>query len=405
MAIRRTTRETLAVGALRSVNWLSRVTGRGAGTVAGGRVGLRIAPNLLAILARDRTVIVVSGTNGKTTTTALCVSGWGGDVTTNSTGANMPAGHVAALADSASTRVVLEADEAWLPDVLVAVSPKVVILLNLSRDQLDRANEVRQMSERWRVSLASLGRDVVVVANANDPLVVYAALDAGTVRWCDVPTTWTLDAQSCPRCTQPLEHSSSGWRCSCGLARPDDVTTSLGEDLIVAGERVALSLLIPGEFNRGNAAMAATALREVGVPLTQSISRMQLVTGVAGRYTLRSWRGRQLRLLLAKNPAGFDALLSTIDPEPTDVWVAINANIADGRDPAWLYDVAFEALKGHVVWCLGDRRLDLATRLDYAGVEFRIVDDLSHLPATSQPVALLANYTAFQEWMGRTTPC
>jgi lipid II isoglutaminyl synthase (glutamine-hydrolysing) len=405
MATRRTARETLAVGALRSVNWLSRVTGRGAGTVAGGRVGLKIAPNLLAVLARDRTVVVVSGTNGKTTTTALCVAGWGGDVTTNATGANMPAGHVAALAGSASAHVVLEADEAWLPDVLVAVKPRVVILLNLSRDQLDRANEVRQMSERWRISLASLGRDVVVIANANDPLVVYAALDAATVRWCDVPTTWTLDAQSCPRCTLPLEHSPSGWRCSCGLAKPEDVTTSLNGDITVVGEHVALSLSIPGEYNRGNAAMAATALREIGVPLSQSIPRMQSVTGVAGRYTLRTWQGRQLRLLLAKNPAGFDALLSTVSPEPTDVWVAINANIADGRDPAWLYDVVFEALKGHVVWCLGDRRLDLATRLDYAGVEYRIVNDLSDLPTTSQPVNLLANYTAFQEWMARTTPC
>ena len=405
MATRRTARETLAVSALRGVNWVSRVTRQGAGTVAGGRVGLTIAPNLLAVLARDRSVIVVTGTNGKTTTTALCVAGWGGDITTNSTGANMPAGHVAALASSQSRHVVLEVDEAWLPDVLEFVKPKVVVLLNLSRDQLDRANEVRQMSERWRSSLASLDGDRVVIANANDPLVVYAALDARNVRWCDVPTNWTLDAQSCPRCTLPLEHSSSGWRCTCGLAKPEDVTTSLNGDLIVAGEHVALSLSIPGEYNRGNAAMAATALREMGVPLSQSIPRMQSVAGVAGRYTVRSWYGRQMRLLLAKNPAGFDALLSTVAVQPVDVWVAINANIADGRDPAWLYDVAFEALKGHVVWCLGERRLDLATRLDYAGVHYRIVDDLSTLPATTEPVELLANYTAFQEWMSRSVPC
>jgi len=405
MATRWTARETLAVGALRCVNWVSRVTGRGAGTVAGGRVGLRIAPNLLAVLARDRSVLVVTGTNGKTTTTALCVAGWGGDVTTNSTGANMPAGHVAALASSPSRHVVLEVDEAWLPDVLAAVKPKVVVLLNLSRDQLDRANEVRQMSERWRSSLATLSGDQVIIANANDPLVAYAARDARHVRWCDVPTNWTLDAQSCPRCTLPLEHATGGWRCTCGLATPDDVTTSLQGELTVGDEHVALTLSIPGEYNRGNAAMAATALREMGVPLSDSVPRMQSVTGVAGRYTVRAWHGREIRLLLAKNPAGFDALLSTVAAQPVDVWVAINANIADGRDPAWLYDVTFEELKGHVVWCLGARRLDLATRLDYAGVEYRIVDDLSTLPATSQPVDLLANYTAFQEWMSRSAPC
>ena len=399
-------RDTLAIAALKSVNWVSRASGRGAGTVAGGRVGLKIAPRLLESLARERTIIVVSGTNGKTTTTALCVAGGGGDVTTNATGANMPAGHVAALAGSTSQHVVLEVDEAWLSDVVRATHPRVVVLLNLSRDQLDRANEVRQMSERWRACLGSKdAADVLVVANANDPLVVYAALDAKNVRWCDVPTAWTGDAQSCPRCTRPLTHSERFWSCTCGLAKPTEITTYVNRELNVGQQHVALALSIPGEFNRGNAALAATALNEVGVRLADCVNAMAGVTGVAGRYTVRSWSNRQMRLLLAKNPAGFDALLSTVTPDSTTVWVAINANIADGRDPSWLYDVAFERLAGHVVWCLGSRRLDLATRLDYAGVDYRIVDDLSELPATPEPVTLLANYTAFQEWMARSRPC
>jgi UDP-N-acetylmuramyl tripeptide synthase len=399
-------RETLAISALKTVNWLSRASGRGAGTVAGGRVGLRIAPRLLESLARGRTIIVVSGTNGKTTTTALCAAGWGGHVTTNATGANMPAGHVAALAGSTSQCVVLEVDEAWLAEVVAASRPKVVVLLNLSRDQLDRANEVRQMSERWRGCLDSKdAAGVVVVANANDPLVVYAAIDAKNVRWCDVPTAWTGDAQSCPRCTRALTHTDSSWSCTCGLARPTEITTHVNGELIVGLQRVALTLSIPGEFNRGNAALAATALNEVGVGLAEAVPRMTGVTGVAGRYTVRSWSSRQMRLLLAKNPAGFDVLLSTIARDSSSVWVAINANLADGRDPSWLYDVAFERLAGHVVWCLGSRRLDLATRLDYAGVDYKVVDDLSQLPATPEPVALLANYTAFQEWMARSAPC
>jgi UDP-N-acetylmuramyl tripeptide synthase len=382
------------------------MSGRGAGTVAGGRVGLKIAPRLLATLARGRTIIVVSGTNGKTTTTALCVAGWGGEVATNATGSNMAPGHVAALASSSSQRVVLEVDEAWLGDVVKATQPRVVVLLNLSRDQLDRANEVRQMSERWRQCLGSSdAHDVVVVANANDPLVVYAALDARHVRWCDVATAWTGDAQSCPRCTLALSHSDSSWSCTCGLAKPAQATTHVNGELSVGPHSVALALSIPGEFNRGNAALAATALVEVGVRLSDGGPRMTSVTGVAGRYTVRSWSSRQLRLLLAKNPAGFDALLSTVPSDSSHVWVAINANVADGRDPSWLYDVAFEELAGHVVWCLGSRRLDLATRLDYAGVDYRIVDDLSELPATGEPVALLANYTAFQEWMARSRPC
>jgi UDP-N-acetylmuramyl tripeptide synthase len=365
-----------------------------------------IAPHLLASLARNRTIVVVSGTNGKTTTTALCVAGWGGQVTTNDTGANMPAGHVAALAGSSTTKVVLEADEAWLAEVVRSTKPQVVVLLNLSRDQLDRANEVRQMAERWRQCfLSSENANVVVIANANDPLVVYAASDAPNVRWCDVPTSWSLDAQSCPRCTLPLLHTQDSWSCSCGLAKPSHLMTTLATTLQVGEENGELSLSIPGDFNRANAAMAATALVEIGVTLAQSLPRMNAVTGVAGRYTIRSWNGHQVRLLLAKNPAGFDALLSTVPSGTSEVWVAINANVADGRDPSWLYDVAFEKLAGHRVWCFGDRRLDLAARLDYAGVDFAIAEENPALPMASEPVDLLANYTAFQQWLARSVPC
>jgi UDP-N-acetylmuramyl tripeptide synthase len=355
-------------------------------------------------LARARTSILVSGTNGKTTTTALVVAGWGGDVVTNDTGSNMPPGHVAALAGSSATRVVLEVDEAWLGAVLTQVRPRVVVLLNLSRDQLDRANEVRQMAERWRLALAG-GDERVVVANANDPLVVWAASEATNVRWCDVPTPWQADARSCPQCTLALEHGAGPWRCSCGFAKPSAITTSLRDGLVIAGTRHEMRLALPGAFNEANAAMAVTALVEVGVDADQALARVGDVEAVAGRFTLRTWNGRTMRLLLAKNPAGFDALLSAVEPDDSDVWIAINARIADGHDPSWLYDVPFEKLRGHLVWCLGERRLDLATRLDYAGVAFRVVDDEKELPVESRAVPLIANYTAFAEWLARSVPC
>lgn len=401
-----TLRQTVAVAVVRIVNWASRLSRRGAGTVAGGRAGLWTDPELLAKLARGRTIILVSGTNGKTTTTALAVAGWGGPVATNITGANMPAGHVAALVGSSHERVVLEVDEAWLAVVVRDTRPHVVVLLNLSRDQLDRAGEVRQMAERWHQCLASTeGSGVVVVANANDPLVAYAASASTNVRWCDVATNWLADARSCPRCTLPLELDANSWHCSCGFTKPSSLTTTLNGDLCVGPARAQLDLSLPGAFNRGNAALAATALVEMGVELDDAVTRMNALRGVAGRFTIRRWNQHTLRLLLAKNPAGFDALLSTVDQGDSDVWIAINAQIADGRDPSWLYDVAFERLRGHRVWCMGERRLDLATRLDYAGVDFEVVDDPISLAVTPGTVALLANYTAFSEWMARTTPC
>lgn len=379
---------------------------RGSGTVAGGRVGLRISPNLLGNLARGRTVIVLSGTNGKTTTTALVSAGWGTEVTTNDTGANMPAGHVAALVRSRGHATVLEVDEAWLPEVVRQVEPAVVVLLNLSRDQLDRANEVRQMAARWRRCLdKDAGFRGTVIANANDPLVVFAAEGASHVLWCDVPTQWIADARSCPRCTLALEYRSETWSCSCGFAKPSPITTGLGDGVVIDGVAVPLVLSIPGAFNVANAALALTALKVVGVDPIVAAQRMHEVRSVAGRFTLRRWRGHTLRLLLAKNPSGFDALLAALADDGGDVWIAINARVADGRDPSWLYDVPFERLRGHRVWCFGDRRLDLATRLDYGGVDFEVVDDPGAVPVAKANVPLLANYTAFSDWLKVSAPC
>ena len=273
-----------------------------------------------------------------------------------------------------------------MSDVIREVRPAVVVLLNLSRDQLDRANEVRQMAERWQRTLARGGTFTgAVVANANDPLVVYAAMEAGRVLWCDVPTPWRADARSCPRCTLALRYDDAGWSCSCGMAKPQAITTTLDSTLTVAGHDVPLDLLLPGAFNESNAAMALTALAEVGIDPLLAVGRINALKAVAGRFTLRTWQGHTMRLFLAKNPSGFEALLSTVEDDESDVWVAINARVADGRDPSWLYDVPFERLRGHRVWCLGDRRLDLATRLDYGGVAFEVVDEWDQLGVSPDP--------------------
>jgi UDP-N-acetylmuramyl tripeptide synthase len=394
----------VAERAVKTVNLLARWTARGSGTVSGGRVGLAVSPRLLTTLSRGREVILVSGTNGKTTTTAMIAAGWARPVATNSTGSNMPAGHVAALVASKNAAVVLEVDEAWLGEVTSSTDAGVVVLLNLSRDQLDRANEVRRIAERWRLLFAA-APTVRVVANANDPLVVFAAEVAAHVAWCDVPTPWTSDAVSCPHCTLPLHFSESSWWSDCGFKKPTDIATTLGDDVVVRGATVTLALQMPGEFNRINAAMALTALDELGVDLNVAVARINALTSVAGRFSVRCWRGHRLRLLLAKNPAGFTAMLDALEPNAADVWLAINARVADGHDPSWLYDVPFEVLRGRRVYCFGDRRLDLATRLDYAGVEHVVADEESAIPSSEAVVNVVANYTAFQDWRERSSAC
>lgn len=404
MSARRRLRVNLAVAAVRVVNRLSRSLGRGAGTVAGGRVGLMIAPELLREVSRERTIILVTGTNGKTTTSAMVRVGWGATVAGNDTGANMPEGHVAALCASSAPRAVLETDEAWLATVVSATAPRVVVLLNLSRDQLDRANEVRQLASRWRDCLSQGAFAGVVVANAADPLVVFAAERAQRVRWVDVPETWRGDAASCPHCTRAIQYEVKQWSCPCGFAKPTAVSGVFDATFVYEGHSFALDLALPGAFNRVNAALALTALGQCGVTVSDALGRLTTMTAVQGRYGRRRFSRRTLRLLLAKNPAGTAALLQSLAPDD-EIWIAINSQTADGRDPSWLYDVPFEMLRGRRVVCLGERRLDLATRLTYAGVTCEVGDDLEALREGEGDVTLVANYTAFREWMERTSPC
>src|SRR4051794_4135657 len=181
---------------------LSKRLGRGNGSVIGGRVLLAVDGNALARLAAGRRSVVISGTNGKTTTTRMLAAAIGvvGPVVTNVRGANMPPGLAAALSDGeAGAPAVLEVDEAWMPAAARAVRPEVIVLLNLSRDQLDRNTEVRTLSRSWRTAVSAMP-DTAVVANADDPLTAWAAMAARTVTWVGAGQPWTADAAGGPAC-------------------------------------------------------------------------------------------------------------------------------------------------------------------------------------------------------------
>ncbi len=403
MSSRLPLRSSLALASLRLVNRTSRVLGVGQGTVAGGRVALRIDPQLVRRMSANRRIILVSGTNGKTTTTALVVAALGG-ATTNATGSNMSAGIVAALASDRQSLTVLEVDEAFLATVAEATQPEVIVLLNLSRDQLDRAAEVRVLAEKWRTTLHN--SSATIVANSADPLVVYAAIAQmnSKVIWCDVGSSWTMDARSCPQCTEPLNPDGQ-WQCECGFAKPTPDFV-LGETLNGAAGAVNLHMALPGGFNRSNAALAVVAASLLDTPLETAAQRVSTVREVAGRFTMRQREGQAFRLMLAKNPAGVSALIGLV-AGGRNVVVSINDLIADGIDPSWLYDAPFDQLRGSTVWCTGERSLDLATRLDYADVTAKVVtvDELASQIHSAEPVDVIANYTAFAAWLESTSPC
>jgi UDP-N-acetylmuramyl tripeptide synthase len=399
-------RTRLAALSGRLVSEVSRRAGAGAGSNIGGRVTLALDPHALELMAAGRQVALVSGTNGKTTTTRLLAAALarGGSVTTNSAGANLLSGLVNTLARHEETRyAALEVDEGLLARAISAVRPAAVVLLNLSRDQLDRIGEVRLHAENWRRAIDGVPA-TRVVANADDPLVAWAAQAGRMITWVGTGQRWRNDAGTCPACGNRIRWSPPGatgshWECTvCDLARSEPEMWLDGDDLVTDAGRLPIKLRLPGWCNKANAVMASAAAMALGIRPEAALPAMANVGAVAGRYEVISVDGVKVRLLLAKNPAGWSETLDLIRPPPVPVVVGINARVADGRDPSWLWDVPFERLQGRLVVATGERARDLAVRLRYAEVEHTMVPGYRHAVAAAgaRDVDLAANYTSFQ---------
>jgi UDP-N-acetylmuramyl tripeptide synthase len=391
-------------GLVGGIATVSRLTGRGSGAVIGGRVALALDKGALPKLTAGRSLYLVSGTNGKTTTTALLAAALStaGPIVHNTTGANLKTGLVSALAkDLDSPVAVLEVDEAALVQVLAETTASVVVLLNLSRDQLDRYGEVRLAAAKWRTSLGARP-EIHVVANCDDPLVVWAAQAAGTVTWVSTGQRWRIDATSCPNCGGRITWTGVVWSCSCGLARPEPEIEGGGADVEIGGRSFPVELQLPGRCNAANAAMAMAAARVAGVDPEDALAAMVGIANVAGRYREVNLGPASARLLLAKNPAGWNEILDFLAAPPAGVVVAVNARGPDGYDTSWLWDVDFERLEGRPVVAAGERALDVAVRLRYAGVPHEICPDPLAAARQLPPgkVELVANYTAFQTVLG-----
>jgi len=396
----RSTRVELARRAAHVTERLSRATGRGSGGVIGGRVLLGLAPRAARELSAGRHVSLVSGTNGKTTTTAYLTACLRllGPVASNADGANTRAGLVRALAADDADRVVCETDEGWLPWTVAETSPALALLLNLSRDQLHRHHEVAHVAAAWREAMPGVGH---VVANVDDPAVVTAALAAPGQTWVALGSRWVDDSRVCPRCGDSCRRDGEDWSCAaCGLHRPTPQWWLEGDDLVTAGVRLPLGLALPGDANRANALAAVAAAVRLGVPPARAVAAVREIADVAGRYGLVEHSHHRVRLLLAKNPASWLEALATVAGSGCPVVLAFNSEGVDGRDPSWLYDVDFTALRGRRVTVTGRRATDMLVRLEMAGLtDLHEAPDLSSAIA-GQPadtVEMVANYTAFQE--------
>ncbi len=389
----------------------------------GGEVALALDPHVLTELARGRRSVTVTGTNGKSTTTRMVRSALStrGTVASNVNGDNMPPGIVTAFMSSPTACVAaLEVDEMHLPIVAEAVDPSVIILLNLSRDQLDRVGEIGTVERRLRAAVDARP-GAVVVANCDDPLVVSAAWGSPHVVWVAAGSGWGADSVGFPRGGRVVRTGDS-WQVVDGpeeFRRPDPhwwledaasgtLRDESGESGARArlhgpgGVREDLHLRLPGLANLGNAAQAVAAAVAMGVPVSDAARAVEAVTEVAGRYSLHDVRGRQVRMMLAKNPAGWQEAMTMVDGDVDQVVVAVNGQIADGQDLSWLWDVDFSVLRSdrkRTFIACGERGADLAVRMEYAGLPVTRV--LTPQEAISRchrgRVELLANYTAFRD--------
>ncbi|HXA87338.1 MAG TPA: Mur ligase family protein [Mycobacterium sp.] len=406
-----TARARLALAAGASARWASRVTGRGAGAMIGGLVAMTLDRSILRQLGAGRRTVIITGTNGKSTTTRMTAAALStiGPVATNAEGANMDAGLVAALAaDRRAGLAALEVDEMHVPHVSDAVEPSVITLLNLSRDQLDRVGEINVIERALRAGLAAHPK-AVAVANCDDVLMTSAAYDSPSVVWVAAGGAWANDSVSCPRSGEVIVRDQGHWYSTgADFKRPSphwwfDDDTLYGPD----GLALPMRLALPGSVNRGNAAQAVAAAVALGADPAAAVAAVSMVDEVAGRYRTVSIGQHEARILLAKNPAGWQEALSMVDDHAAGVVISVNGQIPDGEDLSWLWDVRFEhfeeATKETPVVAAGERGTDLAVRLGYAGVEHTLVHDTVAAIASCPPgrVDVVANYTAFLQLQRR----
>ena len=397
-------RARAALLAARSAAWASQRAGRGKGSMIGGLVALKIEPNLMSRLAAGKRTVVVTGTNGKSTTTrmtAAALGTLGREVATQADGANMDAGIVAALtAHQGAPLAALEVDELHVPHVLDATGAEALVLLNLSRDQLDRVGEINAIERRLRAGVDA-HPELTVIANCDDVLVTSVAYDAKKVVWVAAGAGWTSDSTSCPRSGEPIVRDGDHWYSTgTDFSRPTpdwwvDDENIHGPDGFVA----PLALKLPGRANRGNAAQAVAAAVAMGADPRAAVEAVGTVGEVAGRYSTVTVGEHTVRMLLAKNPAGWQEAMSMIDGTAEGLVIAVNGQVPDGEDLSWLWDVQFERFENGKVVASGERGADLAVRLTYAGAEHSLVADPVAAIASCPPgrVEVLANYTAFRD--------
>jgi len=375
-----------AVSVAKSVTFLVRSLRLGAASVLPGSIARRVEPRLLQLLSQQvkKGVILIAGTNGKTTTSLLLktiLENKGYRIAHNSTGANLENGLMTALLESTNLvgtldvdYAILEVDENIVPKVLTPLQPQIILCLNLFRDQLDRYGEVDTISKRWTKVISTLPPETVVIPNADDPTlshlgqqlpqkVLFFGLNEPEHYLEAIPHA--VDSIYCPKCGHSLDYQGvylshlGDFTCpKCGFSKSQPSLESSEWPQILVGL-----------YNKYNTLAAVTAAKELGVDETtikDTINNFQAAFGRAEDLVIN---GKKVRILLSKNPVGTNETIRVVT-QSTDktTLLVLNDRTPDGTDVSWIWDVDTEKLveRGGTLVVSGDRVYDMALRLRYS---------------------------------------
>jgi lipid II isoglutaminyl synthase (glutamine-hydrolysing) len=386
-------RLSLAVSAARIITSLVRLLKLGAASVLPGEIARRIQPKILSLLSRQvkHGVILIAGTNGKTTTSLLLrtmLERQGRRVVHNATGANLVNGLITALLDNTNLAgklsadyAILEVDENILPKVLPPIQPKFILCLNLFRDQLDRYGEVDIISQRWLKAIAPLSPDTVIIVNADDPTlshlgqhlpqqVVYFGLSEPDQYLDEIPHA--VDSIYCPSCGYSLDYQGvylshlGDFHCpKCGFSKSE----------VTIDSRQWPQILI-GLYNKYNTLAAVLAAQQIGIETPTILNTIKNFQAAFGRAEELQAAGKHVRILLSKNPVGMNETIRAVNQikragGSSITLIVLNDRTPDGTDVSWIWDVDTEKLValGGTIIVSGDRVYDMALRLRYSQVD------------------------------------